>query len=220
VDVLLLALFAAAVIRGVRMVWWYGAVFGLVVTPHVSDVLDRLSLAYRRRSHRNSATDIESWSTWMGRKAWPCSMIAALLVWIAFALSPTGSLVLDGESRAPEDLLSDATPRHLTKWLRENPPEGQIFNPQWWGDWMVWDGPPGLKVFMTTNMHLAPQQVWREYRIVRETRAGWSNVLNRHNVNTVALDKSSQTTLMGYLRSSDEWRKVYEDEMAMVFRRG
>ena len=72
---------------------------------------------------------------------------------------------------------------------------------------------------MTTNMHLAPRQVWKDYRVIRETRSGWQNVLGRHRVQTVVLDKAQQTTLLRYLRASGEWRIVYEDEIGMVFRK-
>ena len=236
-HVLLLALFGATVIRGVRMIWWYAAVFGVAAAPHVLDVWRRLQAWWAARNangaearwagspgtvappaRRQYLTGLVAvWSA-LGRRSWRYSMVGLLLVWTAFALSPMGRRMLGDEPRPPDKLMADATPWKLTEYLRQQPPPpGQLFNPQWWGDWLQWDGPPGLKLFMTTNMHLAPRQIWREYRIVRETRAGWNNVLNRHNVRTMVLHKQEQTVLLGYLRTSREWRAVYEDEIAIVF---
>jgi hypothetical protein len=61
--------------------------------------------------------------------------------------------------------------------------------------------------------------VWIDYRIVRENRFGWDHVLDRYAVQTVVLDKQRQKTLTGYLRSSSDWRLLYEDELGLVFGR-
>ena len=84
---------------------------------------------------------------------------------------------------------------------------------------MAWAGPSNMQLFMTTNMHLVPHQTWNDYRVVRETRSGWANVLERYRVETVVLDKKRQTTLMRYLRNSRDWRVAYEDDTGKVFHR-
>lgn len=160
--------------------------------------------------------------SWLGLptgRTWSYSLVALGLLWIAFSVSPAGAWLGGQAPRLPAQLVSAETPWQLSEFLRDNPPSGQIFNPDWWGDWLTWDGPPGLRVFMTTRMHLAPRQVWIDYRIVRENRSGWDHVLQRYAVQTVVLDKQRQKTLTGYLRSSSDWRILYEDERGLVFGR-
>jgi hypothetical protein len=215
-HVLLLAVFGASVLRGIRMIWWYAAVVGVAVTPQLADIWERYLSRGPRQKRRNSRS-----RAWLGlprKRSWSYSLMAALLVWITFAWSPSGRSLFEHSTRPPQELYTESTPWKLSEFLREHPPQGQVFNPQWWGDWLLRDGPPGLQLFMNTNMHLAPRQVWKDYRVIRETRSGWQNVLGRHRVQTVVLDKATQTTLLRYLRASGDWRIVYEDEIGMVFR--
>ena len=113
-------------------------------------------------------------------------------------------------------MYAEGTPWKLTAHLREQPLPGQIFNPDWWGDWLTWDGPRGLEAFITGNVHLLPRQIFQDYRIVRETRSGWQNVLERYDVRLIVLDKRRQTTLLRFLRASREWRIQYEDDLGAV----
>lgn len=214
-HVLLLAVFGASVLRGIRMIWWYAAVVGLALTPQLTDIWERCRPFWSRKDLAPASP--RGWFGLPRKRSWSYSLVALLLIWITFAVSPSGRSLLEHGSRPPEELYTASTPWQLTEFLRAHPPQGQVMNPQWWGDWLLWDGPPDIQLFMTTNMHLAPRQVWKDYRVVRETRSGWQNVMGRHCVETVVLDKSQQTTLLRYLRTSGEWRIVYEDPVGMVF---
>jgi hypothetical protein len=68
-----------------------------------------------------------------------------------------------------------------------------------------------------TNLNLMPPKVWTDYRIIRETRSGWEDVLLRYGARTVILDRHRQTTLHRFLRGSDRWELQYEDELSLVF---
>jgi hypothetical protein len=216
-DVLLLAAFSFVFGGGMRMAWWYAAVFGLAVTPHLEDIATRWwdSLPQGLRV-RTSGPDRGGFRLAGGRKV-SYTLVAVGLFWICFALSPVWNSWMRGHARAPERLYGGATPWKLTQYLRANPPQGQVFHPHWWGDWLIWDGPPGLRPFLTANLHLAPQKVWIDYRIIRETRSGWADVLARYGARTVVLDRHRQTTLHRFLRGSGQWESQYEDELSVVF---
>jgi hypothetical protein len=95
-----------------------------------------------------------------------------------------------------------------------------VYHPHWWGDWLIWDDPPpGLRPFLGTNLYLAPYKVSVDYRIIRETRSGWADVLRRYGAETVVLDRRRQTTLHRFLRGSGLWQQQYEDELSVVFAR-
>ena len=106
----------------------------------------------------------------------------------------------------------------LTQYLREHPPEGQIFNPMAWGDWIVHDGPPGILPFLTSNVHLVPNHVWRDYLGIMNTRPGWQQALGKYGVETVVVDRKEMYEIDRALRRDTErWRLVYQDDLAAVF---
>lgn len=217
-DALLLGVFSFVFAHGVRMAWWYAAVFGVAVMPHLAEIGARW--AGRIPGLRSAAA--KAWERFRVRLApgsWTWAAVALGLLWICFAFSPAWSALVRGQPRSPERLYGDGTPWKLTGYLREQPPKGQVFHPHWWGDWLIWDGPPRLRPFLTTALYLAPQKVSIEYRIMRETREGWDNVLWRYGVQTVVLDRQRQTTLQRFLRESDDWQVLYEDEVGLVFGR-
>jgi hypothetical protein len=220
-HVLLLAVFGLAVIAGVRMLSWYAAVFGIALTPHLAELMARIHPLDERGRARAPEIDEgsdQSFALPPGRR-WSYSLVALLLIWIALALSPIGRPIVGDDSRSSEQLHASSTPLGISQYLRENPPDGQIFNPQWWGDWLVWDGPADLRPFMTTNMHLAPRQVWRDYQRIIQTQPGWQRALDRYRVDTVVVDKERQVALVRLIRRSSDWTLAFEDEQGMVLRR-
>ena len=93
----------------------------------------------------------------------------------------------------------------------------QIANPQWWGDWLVWDGPPELQVFMTTNaVHVAPARIWKDYLILARGGPGLEQRLDRYRINTIVMHKELQPRLIRIVRRYEDWKITYEDEVGLV----
>jgi len=218
-DALWLAGFSFVFGNGMRMAWWWAAIFVVVMMPHFTDLWSRLLNTISRSLPSDVGNAVRSvLGSWAVRR-WSYSAVAVILAWILFAVSPAGSTFINQSPRPPERLYGATTPWRLSQYLREEPPRGPVFNPDFWGDWLAWDGPPGLWIFMTSNMHLASADVWTDYRIVRENRVGWNNVLARYGIRTVVVDNYRQRILRGYLSQSSDWQVVYEDELGTVFRR-
>ncbi len=214
VDVLLLLLLAAATAPAVRMIGWYAPVFAWVVTPHLA----ALAATWRRRRDGQEAAPGEA----VARPARPNfapTLVCGLVLWIAFALTPVSQPLLGGKPRTKEQLYSRHTPHGVTQYLREHPPQGLVFGPQWWGDWLAWDGPPGMRLFMTTNLHLAPHRVWSDYLHVARGFTAWEQTLDRYRVNVVVVHKELQPSLARKVRSAPPWRVVYEDPLALIVQR-
>ncbi|OYW18201.1 MAG: hypothetical protein B7Z55_11070, partial [Planctomycetales bacterium 12-60-4] len=156
-EVLWLLVFNAAVCVRVRMIAWYGPVWMLALAPHLAEILSRVTLP----------TTVASWQARLSRLSRPSlrwSAVTLLLVWMTFILAPISRPLLGGPVRRPDQVLSHQTPLGVTRFLHEHPPTGLVFAPQWWGDWLAWNGPTELRVMMTTNaIHLAPPQVWQDY---------------------------------------------------------
>jgi len=215
-DWLLLAAFALVFAGGVRMAWWYAAVFGVVVTPHLAEIGERWRDALAGSRSADGTASRRRWLQLDSRPSPTYTILAAGLLGFCGVLSPAWDALVRGRPRPPERLYGAGPPWKLTQYLRDNPPQGQILHPYWWGDGLIWDGPAGQRPFLTTNLHLLPPKVWGDYRIIRETRSNWEDVMLRYGVRVVILDRYRQTTLHRFLRGSSEWEVQYEDEWSVV----
>jgi len=227
-EVLMLLAFGALAAMQVRMTGWFAALWGVTIAPHVADVCARWfargevdptsAAAAAADTREDGETDDEPAPLPEGR-SFRYTLGCVGLVWIAFAFSTFARPVLGGAERTPERVYESHTPRKLTAWMRTDAPVGQIFNPQYWGDWIAWDGPPGTRIFASTNIHLMPRGAWIDYRRICEADDGWETILGRYHVDTVILDKADMPRLLRAIKGSSNWKPVYEDDQALVYSR-
>lgn len=215
-EILMLGILAVATVFNVRMIGWYGFVFAYAMLPHVAELARRASVWLE--------STVAGPDSILGRtlhyRSHMLSIMCLFLAWCGFALSQVGSLALGGEARKVDRMYSKQTPRGVTDFLRRHPPEGLVFNPQWWGDWLAWDGPPGLKVFMTTNaVHLAPNRYWRDYMGLAAGSSGWQKEIDKYNIETFIVHKSDQVKMDVEVRILPDWKLVYEDDLAVIMSR-
>jgi hypothetical protein len=146
-------------------------------------------------------------------------VVAAGLALLAFATTPFGLRLFAGRDEDLRSSVSAQTPVAATDWLVAHPSTGQLFNTYEWGDFLVWAGPPSLPVFVTSQAHLVPREVWEDYVTVISVAAGWEQILERYRVERVVVDKFKRGALIARLRTSAEWEIVFEDPVAVVFKR-
>jgi hypothetical protein len=215
-QVLLLAVFGFAAIKGIRMLGWYAPLFAWVVLPHLSEVWSRW---------RPLAPDPEpvpvngtGYKLPPGR-SFHYTLVCGLLVWLGISFAPWSSAVLGGKSRSDAQLYDkNSSPLGLATYLQKNPPKGQTFHPQHWGDWLL-RNVPDLQPFVTSNIHLAPQQVWADHQRIAAAQPGWQRVLDRYNVRTLIVDREANPYLFQAMRQNTDWVLVYQDDQASVYRR-
>uniref|UniRef100_A0A7C2JYF8 Glycosyltransferase RgtA/B/C/D-like domain-containing protein n=1 Tax=Schlesneria paludicola TaxID=360056 RepID=A0A7C2JYF8_9PLAN len=204
-EVGLLLLFNAAVCLRVRMIAWYAPVLAIVLAPHLAEIAARFGLWERCQ-----------WA-WLVRKSHRLTLMAVLLVWMTFVFSPISRPVLGGDPRPATQVFSHQTPLGATNWLLQHPPEGLVYAPQWWGDWLVWRGPQGLRVMATTNViHLLPSQVWQDYLAIATADRGWEDRLDRYRINTVVVSRELQSCLVRAVEQATGWTVVYEDSVSVI----
>ena len=231
-EVLMLLAFVFLTATTIRMIGWFAPLLTFALMPHFTDIWNRRRAGQLKRdgqlkrgvvtsgtsldaTERNSA---KSSGTSGGRPRFALTLVSLLIIWCAFALSPISRTVLGGKPRQRAQLLSRDTPLGVCEFLRENPPEGIVFAPQWWGDWIAWDT-DGVDVFMTTNIHLVPQAMWRDYMRVARGRVGWERALDRYRIKTLVAHKDMQKTLTRLVRRSPQWRIIFEDDKGLVAQR-
>lgn len=212
-DVVLLSVFTLATCLRVRMIQWYGPSLLLVLAPHLQDILARL-IPWAKDN------DLGDTIAWLETRSFRHTLITALMIWVAFCFSPASRPLLGGKPREARHVYSADTPRELTEFLRRHPPRGAIANPQWWGDWLAYDGPEGLQVLMTTNaVHVVPPRVWKDYLAIAEGEDGLLNRLDHYRINTIVISKSLQGRLEREARNLSGWTIVYNDDIGMVVTR-
>ena len=171
------------------------------------------------------------WRTWIdARLAEPkrggAYTVATLgLLWIAFAYTPFGGSIIHG---APTDeaaiaknfrkRVSETTPIDAAAYLKDNPPQGLIFNIYEWGDYLLWAGPDNLQVFVASHAHLIPTEIWQDYLAISQAGLSWNTKLDRYGVNTVVIHRSKQAALVNRLESYPEiWEQVFIDDRSVIF---
>lgn len=150
------------------------------------------------------------------------SVITVGVVWICFAFTPFGGRLLHGKDGSLERMASHQTPLAVTAHLRKladqnRLPRGQSFNTYEWGDYLLWAGPPKLKVFVASHVHLIPREVWNDYVAISDGASGWEEMLDRYGVNLIAIDEATHAGLIARLRENENWRQSYSDNVGAVY---
>ena len=207
-DICVLSFFTWAVATKVRMVAWYAPVAMWVLAPHLAEVLIRLEFDRWRR-------DLVPV---LGGRSFRWTAMIVLLAWVTVCFTPVSRTVFgSGKLRDERHLYSQGTPLELTRHLCEHPPQGLVVGPQWWGDWLVWQGPPQMQVMATTNaVHILPPRVWKDYLHIANAQGSAEALLTRYRVNTVIVCKKLQHGLMRMISSNPNWEVTYEDEVGLV----
>jgi len=145
-------------------------------------------------------------------------LVVALVALIA---SPAArGLLSERETLAARrPMVSAATPVEVTAWLVENPPEGMVLAAYEWGDLLIWQGPPRIRLMVASHTHLVPESVWRDYIEVIGVARDWPRRLEHHDIRTLVLDRHRHSRLITALAGNPLWKKDYSDELAEVWSR-
>ena len=212
-DVFLMFGFTLATCLRVRMIQWYGPALMLTLAPHLYDTGSRILKSLEQG-------ELGSVFSWLRVRSFRHTMFAALAVWVVFCFSPASIPVLGGKPRLAKHVFSKNTPLGVTEFLRKHPPVGMVAGPQWWGDWLIYDGPPEIKVLMTTNsVHVVPSRVWKDYLAIARGESGLEDRLDRYRCNTLVICKELQRDLRRTADQLEGWENVFEDDVGLVLSR-
>jgi len=215
---LVLALFSLATLNSNRMIGGFAIVWCVTLAPQLSEILEGLWRGLLSANRLAAEGQVVAAPPWMVR-TWRYNYVALLVIWCAFALSPTSQGILGGNPRTPAQVYGHETPFVATAYLREHPPQGQIFNPQWWGDWILRDGPPDAAVFVSGNIRQIPHRVWEDYLLISRGQPGWQSAMSRYAVESIVIDQVRMPELDKALRREATWRVIHEDDVAAIFER-
>jgi hypothetical protein len=199
---LLIGLGGSMLLRSRLIVWW-GPVAAYYAALHAAAIWKRWPRGTRARSEAPARTIPARFATIVVCIALVCTPLTAALSRRPLADSPAS--------------FSDETPIGAATFLRAHPPHGQIFNTLEAGDYLLWNGPPGLKVFVASHVHLVPRPVWQDYIRIITLDEGWTKILERYRVNTAFVDDDQHAALTDALREDPAWSVAYADPQGLIF---
>jgi hypothetical protein len=209
-ELLLLVGLGVLALWAMRMLVWWAIPAAYFTALHANAV-------WNKRLNRKRRFEPEQ--TEAPRRSGLFSVLAVASVWIGFALSPIGIFALHGKPQLFKTSVSADTPLGALQYLlkQKEPLRGQVFNSYEWGDFLGWAGPPGIKLFVNTHVHLIPREVWQSYQTISMAGNGWDDQLDRYSVNYVIIDPRQLKSLTSQLKSDEKWSKAYEDGISVIF---
>ena len=137
-------------------------------------------------------------------------MINILLVGLLAALLLAYSFVIS----LPENM-AQKVPVQATAWIKQNQPQGPIFNSYNWGGYLTWqlrDYP----VFIDGRADLYGNEIIQEWLEISEGTEKGLALLESHQINLIYLEPYH--ALLGKL-DPQEWVKVYADPQIVIYQK-
>jgi hypothetical protein len=88
-----------------------------------------------------------------------------------------------------------------------------------WGGYVSWSLWPHDSVFLDARIERHPPQVWRDYFGILAAEPGWQGLLDEYGADYLLLERSAFPELVRQADASAEWRRVYSDDLSVLFAR-
>lgn len=112
---------------------------------------------------------------------------------------------------------SENTPIRAAQWLNDHPElEGPLWAELAFSSYLAYASPE-RPVWIYPRMETFPAQQWEQYLRINAAATGWQAALSAEEVCLVFADRYNQADLVGALDGSAGWRKVYADDVALIY---
>ena len=191
-------------------------IFALMVTPIIAAQWqtalqkggkNRLLDRYRRFSAN---------LTQFNRTAGGCATV--MLVLIALLAVMAKPRVLGGDVIVASNVLSSRFPVAATAFVNSHASavSGELFNDYGWGGYLILKM-PAHKVFIDGRNDFYGADLIRQFDDVNRVHQNWNAVLQEHNVGWTILPRAHALNSLLALRG--DWRRVYSDNVAVIYAR-
>jgi hypothetical protein len=116
--------------------------------------------------------------------------------------------------------LPDKMPVQAVDWLEKNPQDGKMFNHFIWGGYILYRMWPHETVFIDGQTDFYGEALMREYFDVIDVSPNWETILDKHHVSWMLIPRDGILAKYLYSVNDDAWYMIYEDNTAVIFRRG
>ena len=203
-EILLTLVFGLASLWAIRMLVWWALAWPWVVAPHAAAVW----LPHRRDRHQPAENDPVR-----GAKR---LIYGAIAVFLAIWWSPATFGLMTGHRRAEESILASGTPHTIACRFRELELSGRIFTPMDWADYIIFQTDQAARPLVFTHVHLAHPSVWRDYKHVFAAGEAWLEIVDKHEIDYLVLDRKRNGKLARLAAASPRCRVIYEDGQGVL----
>lgn len=112
--------------------------------------------------------------------------------------------------------VEETYPAAAVQWIRENRPEGALFNAYNWGGYLIW-ALREYPVFIDGRADLYGEEMLNQWKQAQSGGASAQAILDQWDVNLILVEANSG--LAGYLSQSDAWNLLHADETSVVYGR-
>jgi hypothetical protein len=201
VELLLIIFFLHMSLYSARYIPLFAIVAAPIVAKQFGHVLPywkgRLSELVAKRAANFSEIDRSAKDF-----AWP-----AVVLLIVTLLSLSGRLTHDFDH--------DKKPIAASKFLEQEHIEGNMFNNDEFGDYIIYRNYPSFKVFFDGRNDMYGVDRFKEYVKVVHFEPGWEKILEKYDITWIVYNSSS--ALSRFLIHNDGWRLIYADKVASIF---
>ena len=93
--------------------------------------------------------------------------------------------------------------------------EGNMFNDDEFGDYIIYSAFPQYKVFIDSRVDMYGPDRLKDYLHVLSFKPGWEDIVEKYSINWVIFNSDSM--LSRHLRERDDWKLIYSDKVANIF---
>jgi hypothetical protein len=191
----------------------------LATTPLLAGAVERASAAPELAPRARVL--FLTWKNFAGRMADTELNLRGHLLPLA-AVAVTFFVCLDGGNLGGRPLLrahfdGKRFPVGAADFLAARGIRSRVFNPDYWGGYLIYRLGPGYKVFMDDRHDFYGEPFVRDYIEVKDIQPGWQEVLEKQRVNWVLVPPD--WPLANALKELPQWRVLFDDHRAILFAR-
>jgi hypothetical protein len=200
VDLLLLTALAYMSFLAARNIAQFALAGALVLARHGQGVLDLL-----QRKQRKS-------------RQFPPHIANAINI-VILTLAGVASLLKIAAVNAPDTnqvAIDESMPSRAVDFLKQEQPEGPLFNSYNWGGYMLWELYPDYLSFVDGRTDLFDDEILSAYLQAWRADPGWQDVLETWDIRLTLLEP--EAPMIRALRDFG-WQQLYADEQAVILAR-
>jgi hypothetical protein len=111
----------------------------------------------------------------------------------------------------------DTYPIDATRFATDNPLPSHVFNPFEWGGWFMWYLPQQADFIDGRCLSVFSEDIYKDYLRIATATPEWNDLLARYGCKTVIINKGMGLPLADRLTSAPGWKRVYEDNVAIIY---
>jgi hypothetical protein len=107
------------------------------------------------------------------------------------------------------------TPVRAVEFLKKENLNGNMFNNDEFGDYIIYAAWPRYRVFFDGRSDMYGAERLREYLSIVNVNPGWEKVIQKYDIKWIIYNANS--VLSAFLMQRSDWRLIYADKVANIF---